>query len=223
MPPRKGYKQTEEHKRKNSLAKMGSRNPMFGKKSNANQLANLSKYWGKTKLSEEGRKRLRESKLGKNNPHYGKSPSKETIEKWRKSREGYRHSEETRKKISISRLGEKNWNWKGGITTLITCIKTTPIAIQWRKNVMGRDYFTCQECGVRNGNGKAIYLEAHHINPLSKILKEFLLRYKYLNPIKDKQQLIQLALTYEPFWDITNGKTLCEVCHDKITYAKNNR
>ena len=60
----------------------------------------------------------------------------------------------------------------------------------WRKSVFERDKYTCQECGAKNGNGKAVYLEAHHI-------KSFVLfpdlRFK-----------------------VSNGLTLCRQCHLSI-------
>jgi len=31
----------------------------------------------------------------------------------------------------------------------------------------------------------------------------------------DKETLVRLAITYEPFWDIDNGETLCIDCHNK--------
>ena len=33
---------------------------------------------------------------------------------------------------------------------------------------------------------------------------------------KDKDILFEIAKDYKPFWDISNGQTLCEICHDKI-------
>lgn len=57
----------------------------------------------------------------------------------------------------------------------------------WRKAVFDRDYYTCQCCGARNGNGTTVYLEAHHINNWSTCEDE---RYS-----------------------IDNGITLCKDCH----------
>jgi len=60
---------------------------------------------------------------------------------------------------------------------------------KWRKAVFERDDYTCQNCGARNGNGKAIVLNADHI-------KSF-------------------ALFPELRFDVDNGRTLCVDCHRK--------
>ena len=33
--------------------------------------------------------------------------------------------------------------------------------------------------------------------------------------IEDKETLVRLSITWRPFWDVNNGKTLCEDCHKK--------
>jgi hypothetical protein len=68
-----------------------------------------------------------------------------------------------------------------------------------------------KEIGQIGGN-----LEAHHIKKFSILLAEFLSFYNQFSPIEDKETLVRLAISYEPFWDIINGKTLCEKCHNKI-------
>jgi len=40
------------------------------------------------------------------------------------------------------------------------------------------------------------------------------------NPIEDKETLVRLAISYEPFWNIDNGKTLCKICHNKTKLGK---
>jgi hypothetical protein len=59
----------------------------------------------------------------------------------------------------------------------------------WRRQVLQRDEFTCQECGV-SGLGDGVYLVAHHIVEFSK----------------DKEKR----------WELANGLTLCVTCHGKI-------
>lgn len=67
---------------------------------------------------------------------------------------------------------------------------------EWRKAVFVRDNYTCQLCGARNGNGKAIYLEADHIKPFA-----------YFPELR---------------FEIDNGRTLCKPCHKTTdTYGRN--
>lgn len=60
---------------------------------------------------------------------------------------------------------------------------------EWRKAVFERDNYTCQLCGARNGNGKAIVLNADHIEPF--------------------------AFSPHLRFDLDNGRTLCLDCHRK--------
>lgn len=107
-------------------------------------------------------------------------------------------------------VGEKNTNWKGGTTILQTLLRNSVNNKQWRLSVFIRDNFTCQDCG-RHG----FELEAHHRKEFSDILKEFLYIYNQFSPIEDKETLVRLTITYEPFWDLENGITLCLDCHQK--------
>lgn len=61
-------------------------------------------------------------------------------------------------------------------------------AVKWRKKVFVRDDYTCQLCKLRNGNGKKIVLNAHHLDGW--------------NWCKEKR------------FDLKNGITLCKDCHD---------
>ncbi len=56
--------------------------------------------------------------------------------------------------------------------------------IKWRKSVLERDDYTCQDCGRKDS------LHAHHIKP------------KWEYP----------KLCYK----VSNGRTLCEDCHDSV-------
>ena len=84
-------------------------------------------------------------------------------------------------------IGSNSPNWKGDAVLHERTERRSPEYMAWRKNVFNRDLYTCQCCGARNGNGKYIRLEAHHIFNWNDN-KE--LRYK-----------------------IDNGTTLCQDCH----------
>lgn len=80
--------------------------------------------------------------------------------------------------------------WKGGNVKRERTERGTPEYRDWRKGVFDRDLYTCQHCGARNGNGKYIRLEAHHIYDFKH------------HP--------------ELHYDVTNGVTLCAKCHSEF-------
>lgn len=132
MPRRKGYKCSDETKRKMSLIMFGRTSPMKGRKI----------------------------------------------------------SKETRLKYSLVKIGNKNPNWKGGISKDKNKLIRNAIQCRlWREAVFARDAWTCKECGKKSGQGKTVYLEAHHIKSFSKYPE---LRFA-----------------------IDNGITLCKECHKK--------
>lgn len=99
------------------------------------------------------------------------------------------------KQVTIPRLSGKNHpNWQGGITPYNTKIRNSVEMQKWKKDVFSRDNYTCLGCGDKNreGRGKRIVFNAHHIKPLSKYPDSAF----YLN----------------------NGMTLCKPCHDKTHY-----
>ena len=110
------------------------------------------------------------------------------------------------KKLNMK--GENCHLWKGGITPITKVIRHLVEYVSWRKTIFERDDFTCQEC--HNKGGK---LHAHHKKPFALLIQEFLKCYSQFSPIDDKETLIRLATTHKPFWDISNGKTLCKDYH----------
>lgn len=76
-----------------------------------------------------------------------------------KQPKGYKHSPETIIKLSESHKGEKNINWKGGIVPINKKIRNSMEYKLWRKSVLERDDYTCQNCNQHGGE-----LRAHHIN-----------------------------------------------------------
>lgn len=106
-------------------------------------------------------------------------------------------TEEHKRKVSETRIltgvakGEKNPNWNGGISNPKVQVWNTIEYKLWRKSVFTRDNFTCKGCGIQNkkGLGKTVRIEAHHILP--------------------RRNFPHLV------FELTNGITLCEDCHNK--------
>jgi hypothetical protein len=126
------------------------------------------------------------------------------------------HTIETKIKIGNAHRGKKCNFWKGGIVPLRMMLKDTMYNKEWIKSVYKRDGYLCQNC-----KKKSSIIDVHHIIPFYKILQEFLKQYSQFSPIEDKETLVRLAITYQPFWDISNGLTLCRKCHTQTdTYGK---
>lgn len=209
----KGYKQTEEHKQKLSIARKGRKLAEGHKQKIADALKGNKCY------SEEYKQKLRLAMKG-NQYKLGTKDSEETKRKRVLSRSGYKHSEETREKMSISSTGkkhtqetigklrairgEKTSNWKGGITLTLKIVRKSFRYKQWRQEIFIRDNFICQECGDRGGGN----LEAHHKKPFSVLVQEA----RNYMPLLT---VFEACMAYIPLWDIDNGKTLCKKCHLK--------
>jgi 5-methylcytosine-specific restriction endonuclease McrA len=97
---------------------------------------------------------------------------------------------------SKGRRGEKSSRWKGGRSTLTHKIRTSLPYLKWRSDVYKRDGWTCQTCGFR-GHGRDI--EAHHIIPMSEIIKGI--------------TELETAMSLTKLFDVDNGVTLCKSCH----------
>ncbi len=120
-------------------------------------------------------------------------------------------SEETKKKMreTHKRIGTKpphlkgkdNPRWKGGISPLRVRLYQCFQHRQWRSDIFTRDNFTCQWCFKRG-----VRLNAHHIKSFKQIREE--------NQITTYEQ----ALNCEEMWNINNGITLCEECHNKTKF-----
>jgi hypothetical protein len=74
--------------------------------------------------------------------------------------------------------------------------------VEWRMAVYERDNYTCQMCGDNTGGN----LNAHHIVHFADIIMR--------NNITELNQ----AYSCDELWDITNGITLCDVCHRRVHY-----
>jgi transposase len=207
------------------LDKRGKNHPMFGRHHSKASKKKMSISSKRENLSKETLKKMRDS-------HKGKKLSIITRKKMSKAKTGVIFSEERKKKISLSKIGNKNPmygkygklnpNYIEGRTPIYEGIKKLFEYKNWRNLVYERDGYTCQECGKQVSG----HLEAHHCNiPYAVILSNFLKEYDQFSPIEDKETLLRLATKYEPFWDVDNGQTLCEECHnlkrkDTITQIK---
>jgi len=118
------------------------------------------------------------------------------------------------KKFKIDRLGSNNPNWKGGLTDLKIVIRRSDAYAIWRTKIFERDNYRCLQCNAKG------YLQVDHIKRFIDIVKDFLAKYSQLSQIEDRETLVRLAITYEPFWDLSNGRTLYKECHRKTpTYG----
>ncbi len=150
---------------------------------------------------------------GENSPHW-KSKIKKVCQQCNKSFEVKPSLQRIKfcsnKCAGLSKRGENHPQWKnGGIQPLYETVRRLVEYKEWRKRIFQRDNYTCQECFNRGGK-----LHSHHNKKsFAIIFQEFLYQYNQFSPIEDKETLVRLAITYEPFWDINNGQTLCEECH----------
>ncbi len=128
---------------------------------------------------------------------------------------GFKHSKETIAKMKESLSDEKHYNWKGGITPLNKKIRGLEESLKWRKYIFERDNHTCQECFLRG-----VRLEAHHKKPFKVIFEQFLQEFNQFSPLEDAVILSRIAINYKPFWDLTNGITLCKKCHKVASLTK---
>ncbi len=238
----KGKKCSEETKRKLSISHKGYIAPKEQRKKMSESLKYFyltHTVWNKGKtniFSKETIEKMRISQQGKKHPSYfGKLAShwkggKKKIVCIICNKIAYRYSCYIRNRSFCSKQcyykyhsiyfrGEEAHHWKGGITPLHIKIRNLIKNKKWIRNIYLKDNYICQQCGVSSIINKDLILIAHHKIPFNKILQEFLQQYSQFSPIEDKETLVRLAMTYDPFWDIDNGQTLCECCHKK-TYIE---
>lgn len=184
------YKRTKKAKKNMALSHKGT-------KLTENHKINLSKVmkgkntWMKgRKLSKKIRGKISLKSRGKKNGFYGKHHTTKTRKKWSEFRKG-------------KQIGNKNPFWKGGITPTTALVRESWKYIEWRQKVFIRDDFTCQDCGQKGG-----YLEAHHKKSFSILMKEAIYFFPLLN-------IYDACMLYIPLWDLDNGQTLCQKCHNK--------
>lgn len=206
---------SEEHRLKLSTSKKGKPSPMKGKhhtdktkkkiSENKERRMKISKSLKGRKLSKEHKEKLSLSHKGIKYPPFTKEHKNKIGLSNSISQRGKKLSLKTREKISLSHRGEKSYSWKGGITPIAKSIRRFFEYKKWRSKVFERDNWTCQTCGERG-----CYLEAHHIKPFAKIMRE--------NNIKTLEQ----SEKCQELWDINNGVTLCSDCHNLTKGGRKN-
>jgi len=162
--PKKGYKQTEEHKRKIGKSITGKKNGMYGRKRSERVKEIASKTHKNKKLSEEHIEILRQKAIN-NNPRYWSGKKNPYIT-------GDLHPckrPEVRKKISEARIGkyagENHPNYKGGKSFEPYCLVFSDKG--WRQMIYERDHNTCQNCGITKMLSYKVFdvnLHIHHID-----------------------------------------------------------
>lgn len=109
-------------------------------------------------------------------------------------------TEEHKNNVSLGRRGINTGSnhplWKGGSQSISNKIRKSDWNKKWRSDVFKRDNWTCQTCSKRG-----CYLEAHHINELCKLVRQFQI------------ETLKQAYSCSELWDISNGVTLCSECH----------
>lgn len=108
-------------------------------------------------------------------------------------------------------IGERNPSFKGGITPLHTRIRHCEKGEFWKRACLERDEYKCKITGETKD------LQVHHFpRTFSEIFEDFLRLYPDLRPIDNSDQLFELSQNYEPFWDISNGITVCNSVHKRL-------
>lgn len=135
--PHKGYKPTNTHKMKISLAGKGRKFSVAHKE--------------RIGLALKGRvyspETINKMKLARK----GKKHSPETVEK------------RVASLLKVVPKGENHYRWKGGITSKNVQLRTCAEYKRWRRNIFIRDNFTCIWCGDRSRAGHKVILQAGHI------------------------------------------------------------
>jgi hypothetical protein len=109
-----------------------------------------------------------------------------------------------------SMVGPSNPNWKG-IADIMTLVRGWAYE-HWRPAVFSRDSYACKRCGDDRGGN----LEAHHVRPLSVIVRAILDEGGFdLGNAEGRARAVAHILTREEITSIDNGMTLCEACHKR--------
>ena len=149
--PRKGYKQTDEHREKQRQAK----STLEWKDANSGLNNHL---FGKKQKPEVIEKRRQSRILTISDPEWKKNHSGVNGNTY-----GNHRSEASKLKIRLARLGERNPNFIDGLSNNYPKEWTEAL----RQKIRERDHYTCQFCGFKHeikGGLKNRTGSVHHIN-----------------------------------------------------------
>ena len=144
------------------------------------------KYWKGKKLLEEHKRKLSEAHKGQ------KSWNKGLKGVLKPNKTSFKKGNHVRTEFKPGLFGEKAPHWQGGKTEKSKLLRNSKKFGEWRTKVFIRDNYICQICKAKNGNGKAIYLHAHHIVPISVDLSKI--------------------------FNVNNGITYCDKCHFSLNH-----
>lgn len=101
--------------------------------------------------------------------------------------------------------GQRNNNWRGGVSALSKIISTALKEI-WKKPILIRDNFTCQDCGATR------HFNVHHVRRLVDIRDMVIKANPHLKvtTVEGKFELAKLIVAEHTLAD---GITLCKKCH----------
>jgi len=141
-------------------------------------------------FTDSHREKIRISKIGNRNGMFGKKES------------------EDHKSLRTSKIrGENHWNWKGGITSVMTKIKLSDQYSDWRNAVLKRDNYMCIWCDSKKN------LEVDHIVELSKI-------FQLGKILVGAENVFDWIMKNRFFLGVWNGRTLCKECHYLRTHGR---
>lgn len=162
-------------------------NNLERKLSHSNSIKSSTEYYDSLSARNE-------KLLGENNGMFGKQHSPETITKMSKSRRG--------------KIGKNATAWKGGKTSFTKRIKgLMHTRYNWFFRVFQRDNYKCRWCC------SAENLDAHHIDPVVKIIKRITESIQFVDDNSKINYVIQHVDIIDK--DLVNGITLCRPCHKK--------
>lgn len=122
---------------------------------------------------------------------------------------GKEHSITTKLKMTNSRIGKTGENataWKGGKNSITRSVKQIcHTRYNWYYRVYQRDGFCCTKCGSKHK------LDAHHKNPMAKMIKELCKDKIFGTRHEQIEWLVSNPLIIDE--KLENGITLCRECH----------